>query len=244
MDIVINKFLFDYRITKHCTTNQSPMKLMLGREAKSRFSLMKPPIVTDVIKQKQQSAIKNFKGKRNKNLRVGQKVYIRNYEDPNKDGWSPAIVKKKIGPRNYTCLFTQTNRVIKRHLNQIRDVQLEEGADTEENDSIEGDNGSSDHSTDDDRASVSIEEEINHRDRSIGELESDLDVSNLVSSPIIISDTSLDSSQAYLDAEASGSTNESIADVIERPKGRDCANQAKEKIASHFDSYRRPKPPT
>lgn len=37
-DATLNRFLFDYRISKHCTTNESPSKLLLGRELKSRFS--------------------------------------------------------------------------------------------------------------------------------------------------------------------------------------------------------------
>ncbi|XP_055307800.1 uncharacterized protein K02A2.6-like, partial [Sitodiplosis mosellana] len=64
-DNILDRFLFDYRITKHCTTNETPAKLLLGKELKSRFSLLKPPVVTDVIKEKQQTAIKNYKGNRN-----------------------------------------------------------------------------------------------------------------------------------------------------------------------------------
>lgn len=48
-DMALSRFLFDYRITKHCTTNESPAKLLIGRELKSRFSLLKPPITRDII---------------------------------------------------------------------------------------------------------------------------------------------------------------------------------------------------
>ncbi|XP_055307850.1 uncharacterized protein K02A2.6-like [Sitodiplosis mosellana] len=142
MDEVLNKFLFDYRITKHCTTNQSPSKIMFGREAKSRFSLMKPPLIRETIIQKNQTAIKNYKGKRNVEFSKGQQVYVRNYKNPNKPGWSPAIVKHKIGPRNYTCLLIRENRDIKRHLNQIRGAVNDDGASEtsatlEQNDEVE-----------------------------------------------------------------------------------------------------------
>lgn len=142
VDSIVNKFLFDYRITKHCTTNETPMKLMLGREVKSRFSLMRPPIVSDVIKDKQRITVKNFKGKRNKTFSEGQKVYARKYKNPNKASWSPATIKRKIGPRNYTCLLTYENREIKRHVDQLRDGQLEGGGDMGANDSMNEDEAS------------------------------------------------------------------------------------------------------
>lgn len=104
----------------HCTTNESPAKLLLGRELKSRFNLLKPPITKAIIEAKQYSMIENFKGRRNIKLLEGQKVYVRTYKNPNKAGWSPAVVKKCFGPRNYSCLLTHENREIKRHIDQIK----------------------------------------------------------------------------------------------------------------------------
>ena len=48
-------------------------------------------------------------------------MYVRNYTNPNKDGWSPAKIKDQLGPRNYTCLLLRENRELKRHTDQIRD---------------------------------------------------------------------------------------------------------------------------
>lgn len=98
-DVMLNRFLFDYRITKHCITGEAPAKLMFNRELKTRFSLMKPPITKEIIESAQKTAIKNYKGKRNVNFSVGQKVYVRDYKNANKAGWSPAIVKNKLGPK-------------------------------------------------------------------------------------------------------------------------------------------------
>ncbi|XP_017493596.1 PREDICTED: uncharacterized protein K02A2.6-like [Rhagoletis zephyria] len=118
-DVILQRFLFDYRITKHCTTNESPSKLLLNRELKSRFSLMQPPTTKDIIESKQINAVKNYKGKRKVNFSVGQNVYVRDYKNPNKAVWSPAVIQKKLGPRNYTCYLTRDKRDIKRHLDQI-----------------------------------------------------------------------------------------------------------------------------
>lgn len=136
-DVIIDRFLFDYRITKHCTTNETPAKLLLGKELKSRFSLLKPPLTTEIIETKQQNAIKNFKGKHNVIFTEGQKVKVRNYKNPNKEGWSDAIIKKKLGPRSYTCLLIHDNRDIKRHTNQIIDRDLGEGEHSSSDDSLQ-----------------------------------------------------------------------------------------------------------
>jgi hypothetical protein len=97
---------------------------MFGREPKPRFSLMKPPVVRETILQKQKTAVKNHKGKRNVEFSKGQPVYVRNYKNPNKPGWSPAVIKNRIGPRNYTCLLVRERRDIKRHVDQIRVGQI------------------------------------------------------------------------------------------------------------------------
>ncbi|XP_055901924.1 uncharacterized protein K02A2.6-like [Eupeodes corollae] len=119
MDLILNRFLFDYRCAKHCTTGESPAKLLLGKELKNRFSLMKPPLVREKICDKQLSNIKNFKGSRNVKFEEGENVYVRDYSNPNKDGWQPATVKKRIGSRSYSCVLTHNKRRIKRHSNQM-----------------------------------------------------------------------------------------------------------------------------
>lgn len=128
-DTIINRFLADYRSTKHCTTNETPFKLIFGREMKNRFSLLKPPIVKNRIIESQERSIKNFKGKRNVSFKKGQNVYIRDYANPNKPGWTKAKIKNKIGPRNYDCIITRNNRSIKRHLNQIRGTETQNTSD-------------------------------------------------------------------------------------------------------------------
>lgn len=97
---------------------------MLGRELKSRFSALKPPLVRDVIKTNQQTAVNNCRGKRDTTFTVGQNVIVRNYSNPNKAGWSPGTVQKKLGPRNYIVMLANENRTIKRHLDQIRNADL------------------------------------------------------------------------------------------------------------------------
>ena len=179
---------------------------------RSRFSLLKPPVVTDVIKEKQQIAIKNYKGNRNVNFSVGQKVYVRDYKNPNKAGWSQATIKKKLGPRNYTCLLLQQKRDIKRHVDQIRNG---------ETDDMGGDELHLDQN--DSQGSVQAHEAAAN----------EIDLPNDTLSDT--SDLSFVSTQSHDETML----NESIPDVIERPPTRKVAKQAKEKITNIYKSNRR-----
>lgn len=120
IDIILNRFLIDYRNTKHCATGESPSKIMFGRELKTRFSLLKPPLIQDKILNYQEKAIKNSKGKRDCEFALGEKVFVRDYTNPNKPSWTEATIDKCFGPRNYGCILTKNDRLIKRHLDQIR----------------------------------------------------------------------------------------------------------------------------
>lgn len=70
--------------------------------------------------------VENCKGKHNLTFAVGQKgqkVYVRNYSNPNKLSWSPGTVRKQLDPRNYTVWLSSEDRIIKRHLDQIRKAE-------------------------------------------------------------------------------------------------------------------------
>ncbi|XP_037822131.1 uncharacterized protein K02A2.6-like [Lucilia sericata] len=117
-----NIFLIDYRNTPHCSTGESPAKLLLGRSLKTRFDILRPPLVKEKIKECQEKSVLLHKGKRSFQFSEGEKVLIRNYKDCNKPSWSPATVKQKLGEQNYLCIMSDNNREIKRHLDQIRSL--------------------------------------------------------------------------------------------------------------------------
>lgn len=119
LDEIINMFLFDYRTTKHCTTGETPAKLLLGREIRNRFSLLSPPLVKNKIVERQLSNVKNHKAARNINFETGGKAFVRDYSNPNKTSWQEATVKERLGPQSYRCILTRNNKLIKRHVNQM-----------------------------------------------------------------------------------------------------------------------------
>lgn len=119
MEVFLHRFLLDYRSSRHCTTGDSPAKLMFNRELKTRFSLLKPPTTREKIICNQENQIKNYHGKREVTFEEGQKVLARDYSNPNKQQWQQAIIKERLGPRNYTCTLVNNERLVKRHTDQL-----------------------------------------------------------------------------------------------------------------------------
>jgi hypothetical protein len=62
----IAKFLLTYRNTPHSTTNETPAKVFLGRNLRTRLSLIKPDIQINVSRNQTNTT---FQKKRTKNSR-------------------------------------------------------------------------------------------------------------------------------------------------------------------------------
>lgn len=225
-DLVLNRFLFDYRITAHSVTGISPAEIMFGRNLKSRFSLLKPPLVKDKIFSNQERNIQNHRGKRDVQFKVGQKVYIRDYTNPNKPSWTPAKIKNVFGSRHYGCVITHSGREIKRHTEQIREaVDRNDVPNLGDTDAIEESRNEHEHTN----------LRINNPDTldpNATQVEEEAGLAETLNE----TDTS-----EYLPAESSLESNESITDTTMVPSippplrsVRDSAIRAKENIATQF----------
>lgn len=128
--LVVANFLIGYRKSIHCTTQLSPAMVMLGRDIRTTLDLFKPcrspaskESVTTVkrnIAANQAKQVANYRGSRDDSFRIGEHVIVRDYRDPNKLAWTPAVVREVIGKRNYRVELTVSGRLIKRHLNQMK----------------------------------------------------------------------------------------------------------------------------
>lgn len=136
LEVFLHRFMLDYRCCKHCTTGETPAKVFFGRELKTRFSHLKPPCTREKIIRNQENQIQNYNGNRNIKFNEGQKILARDYSNPNKKQWQKAIIKECLGPRNYICILEKNERLVKRHLDQLRvrhdqnDLQLNVSEDT------------------------------------------------------------------------------------------------------------------
>lgn len=132
LNLIINRYLCDYRLSTHCSTGESPVKIMLGRTIKTRFDLIRPPnfkdyadnpdlnsVVAENIDKSLHNQVKNSKGKRREEFMVNDSVMIRDYNtNINKKGWIKAKILRVLGKQIYLCQM-ESGRKIVRHINQI-----------------------------------------------------------------------------------------------------------------------------
>ena len=92
----ITCFLLQYRNAVHATTNESPAKLLLGRQLRSRLDLIKPN-TRDTVEKKQ---FESFTEPKRSQFSEGEKVMVRDYRE-NTNKWTDAKITEKSGPLSY-----------------------------------------------------------------------------------------------------------------------------------------------
>lgn len=133
LNFAISNFLFDYRSTVHCTTGVTPSMLMLGRDIRTKFDLLRPDSKIKLrVEQKQKIQSKNFGGRRGVVFVVGDRVYVRDYRF-SKPSWIVAKITKRIGKCTYIVVVPELQTTWKRHTNQIRKC-IQNGLPLTEND--------------------------------------------------------------------------------------------------------------
>ena len=113
IDEAILKFLMTYRCTPHSGTEMSPSYLMLNRQIKNVFDLLRTKTSKIEIKNLEHQD-KNCKAV--SEYTEGESILFRNYNSQNK--WEKGIVQKKIVSLHY--LIKYNNKVVKKHLDQLR----------------------------------------------------------------------------------------------------------------------------
>nr|XP_023662355.1 uncharacterized protein K02A2.6-like [Paramormyrops kingsleyae] len=115
----LHNFLLNYRNTPHSTTRSSPANLMLKRDLRTAYDLLKPAAVKEVVQGQQEKQIQRRERQaKNRVFTAGDTVLARNYSGGHK--WVPATVIAQTGPVSYTV---QTNdSVWRRHADQLLSV--------------------------------------------------------------------------------------------------------------------------
>ena len=112
----ISNFLLTYHTTMHPTTGYTPAKLLLGRELRTRLSLIKPDIQTNVLQA--QSNQKNCHDIQSKyrEFYPGDPVYIKDLQQ--EKTWWAGMVVERSGPKSYLTVL-QDGRIWKRHVDHL-----------------------------------------------------------------------------------------------------------------------------
>ncbi|XP_049867459.1 uncharacterized protein K02A2.6-like isoform X1 [Pectinophora gossypiella] len=113
----VNLFLFDYRSMSHNITGISPAKLMLGRELRNRFSLLRPPAVTEKSYDMLEKHYNNSVNTRKVKFDIGEKVMVRDYRKGAKPWVQGIIVDESVPETTYNVDVDKC--IWKRHVNQM-----------------------------------------------------------------------------------------------------------------------------
>ena len=110
-------FLMNYRNARHATTEESPARLMIGRDVRSRLHLLTPDLAGTVAKN-QSVQVQARATARDRSFEVGDWVMVRDYRRPGTERWCQAQVKAKVGPKTYHVQVGGSN-LWKRHVEQM-----------------------------------------------------------------------------------------------------------------------------
>lgn len=113
----INSFLMTYRITPHATTGETPAKLLIGRNLRTRLDLLKPDISDRVNLKQDNMKLSRHTGSSVRIFTIGQPVMVRDYRG--QTPWIHATVIASLGPLTYQ-VKTEEGGVWRRHIDQMR----------------------------------------------------------------------------------------------------------------------------
>ncbi|XP_055633675.1 uncharacterized protein K02A2.6-like [Toxorhynchites rutilus septentrionalis] len=109
----INEFLQQYRKAPHAETGESPAKLFLGRNIRTRLDLVRPLDASTKVSEKQQASFNSSF----RSFTPGQRVYCLS-GNPRMDKWIPGIIAARLGDLHYDIIYE--GKHLKRHIDQIR----------------------------------------------------------------------------------------------------------------------------
>ena len=111
------RLLFSYRITPHSTTGVSPAELLMKRQLKSRFDLLKPNIATKVEQRQREQKYYHDSHAIAIQFQEGDSVYARDFRQG--QSWLTGIVVRGLGPVSFE-VKTNDGQLIRRHQDHLR----------------------------------------------------------------------------------------------------------------------------
>uniref|UniRef100_A0A0A9X8H3 RNA-directed DNA polymerase n=2 Tax=Lygus hesperus TaxID=30085 RepID=A0A0A9X8H3_LYGHE len=119
LDMVLQRFLLDYRNTKHITTGISPAEALLGRNLRSRLDLIRPPPAAAFVAKQQARQVQYHGGVDGPVWEIDQPVWVKNYRK-GEEPWIEGIVERVLGPRRLKVLIPSLGLSWVRHCHQVR----------------------------------------------------------------------------------------------------------------------------
>nr|XP_054752477.1 uncharacterized protein LOC129258047 [Lytechinus pictus] len=113
----LDSFLLTYRSTKHATTGQTPAGLFLGRELRTRLSLVRPSTKDKVINKQSDQKLHHDKQHGLREFFPGDRVLVKDFRQD--ETWWSGTVAERRAPKSYVVIL-EDGRVWKRHVDQLR----------------------------------------------------------------------------------------------------------------------------
>ena len=113
----LDSFLLTYRSTKHPTTGQTPASLFLGRELRTRMSLVKPSVATTVEGKQTEQRLHHDKSPNLREFYPGEQVLVKDFRV--EGTWHSGTIAERTAPKSY-IVSMDDGRVWKRHIDQMR----------------------------------------------------------------------------------------------------------------------------
>ena len=114
-------FLLRYRTTPHAVTGQSPSKLLMERECRTRMSLLRPAVQSRVLNKQAKQVSGQWR-----EFYAGERVSVR---DVRAQQWLFGTIAERSGPKSYVIQLDD-GRIWKRHLDHLRRSEIPEKAPT------------------------------------------------------------------------------------------------------------------
>ena len=119
----LSNFLLTYRTTPQATTRQTPFSLFLGREARTRFDILKPNLEHRVLAKQAVQKDQHDQHAHLRSLEAGQPVMAKNMRPG--ENWIPGVILKQLGPVSF-LVDVGEGRTWKRHIDHLKVRDLPE----------------------------------------------------------------------------------------------------------------------
>ena len=132
----LSRFLFQYRLTPHTTTSQSPAQLLLGRRPRSHLDLLHPDMASHVEHKQERQKQRYDQHTTARQFVPDETVFVRNFGEG--DTWLAGKIVNAPGPRSYNIKLSD-NRIVRRHADHIHHCSVnspEQSIDNDFNDTI------------------------------------------------------------------------------------------------------------
>jgi len=116
LDVRISNFLLTYRLTPHSTTGRSPAELLMSRQPRSVFDLLRPNISETVRRSQERQKIHNPHSQ-HRVFNVDDSVWARSFSSGPR--WLKGRVTESRGPVTYRVQL-QDGRSVRRHVDHLK----------------------------------------------------------------------------------------------------------------------------